>query len=395
VTSETPNLAGGGPDFHLAGGVLTIDLTALADNWRTAARLSAPAEAAAVVKADAYGLGIEHAVPALVEAGCRRFFVALPHEGVRVRAAAPEATIYVLSGPLGPEAAAVLREHGLVPVLNSVRDTAIWEAEGWLDGQQLPAALHVDTGMNRLGMTLAEAAHFAGENALTGAVKITLLISHLACADERTHLLNARQLEVFHQARQLFPGVEASLAASSGMLLGGDFLCELTRPGIELYGGLAASPTAGFTPHPVVTAQARVLQVRKAARGEAVGYGAAMRLMRDSELAIAGAGYADGLPRAASGAGVPLRAAVSGGAIGFIRGQRVPVAGRISMDLTIFDVTGLGADAVAPGDMIELFGPNIPIDEAARAAGTIPYELLTGLSRRFHRVYVRGEVPLG
>jgi len=393
VASEAPNLAGGGPDFHLAGGVLTIDLTALADNWRALARLSAPAEAAAVVKADAYGLGIEHAVPALAEAGCRRFFVALPHEGVRVRAVAPEATIYVLSGPLGPEAAAVLREHGLVPVLNSVRDTAIWEAEGWLDGRQLPAALHVDTGMNRLGMTLAEAAHFASENALTGAVEIALLVSHLACADEPGHPLNARQLEVFRQARQLFPGVEASLAASSGVLLGGDYLCELTRPGIELYGGMAGA--AGFAPRTVVTAQARVLQVRKAARSEAVGYGAAMRLARDSELAIAGAGYADGLPRSASGAGVPLRAAVPGGAMGFIRGQRVPVAGRISMDLTIFDVTGLGADAVAPGDMIELFGPNIPIDEAARAAGTIPYELLTGLSRRFHRVYVRGEVPLG
>lgn len=393
MASEAPNLAGGGPDFHLAGGVLTIDLTALADNWRALTRLSAPAEAAAVVKADAYGLGIEHAVPALAEAGCRRFFVALPHEGVRVRAVAPEATIYVLSGPLGPEAAAVLREHGLVPVLNSVRDTAIWEAEGWLDGRQLPAALHVDTGMNRLGMTLAEAAHFASENALTGAVEIALLVSHLACADEPGHPLNARQLEVFRQARQLFPGVEASLAASSGVLLGGDYLCELTRPGIELYGGMTGG--AGFAPRTVVTAQARVLQVRKAARGEAVGYGAAMRLMRDSELAIAGAGYADGLPRSASGAGVPLRAAVPGGAMGFIRGQRVPVAGRISMDLTIFDVTGLGADAVAPGDMIELFGPNIPIDEAARAAGTIPYELLTGLSRRFHRVYVRGEVPLG
>lgn len=393
MASEAPNLAGGGPDFHLAGGVLTIDLTALADNWRALARLSGPAEAAAVVKADAYGLGIEHAVPALAEAGCRRFFVALPHEGLRVRAVAPEATIYVLSGPLGPEAAAVLARHRLVPVLNSVRDTAIWEAEGWLDGQQLPAALHVDTGMNRLGMTLAEAAHFAAENALTGALKIALVLSHLACADEPGHPLNARQLEAFGQARRLFPGAEASLGASSGVLLGRDFQCDLTRPGVALYGGMTGA--AGFAPRSVVTAQARVLQVRKALRGDVVGYGGALRLTRDSELAIAGAGYADGLPRAASGAGVPLRAAVSDGAVGFVHGERVPVAGRISMDLTIFDVTGLGADAVAPGDMIELFGPNIAIEEAARAAGTISYELLTGLSRRFHRVYVRGEPAHG
>ena len=395
MAGEAQNPIGGGPDFHLAGGVLTVDLSALVANWRELARLSARAEAAAVVKADAYGIGIEHAVPALIEAGCRRFFVALPQEGMRVRAAAPEATVYVLSGPLGPEAAAVLREHGLVPVLNSVRDTAIWEAEGWLDGRQLPAALHVDTGMNRLGMTPAEAARFAGDNALTGAVKIELILSHLACADEPPHVLNARQLEVFRQARSLFPGVETSLAASSGVLLGGDFPCDLTRPGIGLYGGLGASAPAGFSPRTVVTAQARVLQVRKAARGEAVGYGAATTLARDSELAIAGAGYADGLPRAGSGAGVPLRAAVPQGAAGFVRGQRVPVVGRISMDLTIFDVTDLGADAVAPGEMIELFGPNIPIDEAARAAGTIPYELLTGLSRRFHRVYVRGEASHG
>jgi alanine racemase len=391
VSGEHPQFEGGGPDFHLAGGVLTIDLAALADNWRALAKLSAPAEASAVVKADAYGLGARHVVPALAGAGCRRFFVALPHEGAVVRAAAPEAEIYVFSGPLSAETGPFFREHRLVPVLNSTRDVAIWESEGWLDGRRLPAALHVDTGFNRLGMTPAEASQFAQDNALTGAVRISLLVSHLACADEPQHPLNRQQLEAFQAVRALFPEAESSLANSAGLLLGGGFAGGLTRPGISLYGGVASS-AGGFAARPVARAQARILQVRQAAAGETVGYGAAARLSRDSVIAIAGAGYADGLHRSGSGSGVPLRAAVPAGGTGFVGGRRVPILGRISMDLTAFDVTDLGADGVAAGDMVELFGPNIPIEEAAQAAGTISYELLTGIGRRYHRVYVWGEM---
>lgn len=379
-----------GPDFHLAGGVLTVDLEALADNWRTMARLSEPAEAAAAVKADAYGLGAAEVVPALVDAGCRRFFVALPHEGAVVRRTAPAAEIYVLSGPLSGETGGYFRAHRLTPVLNSIQDAALWEAEGWDGNQQLPAALHVDTGMNRLGMSLAEARQFASDNALTRAVQVSLVMSHLACADEPSHPLNRMQAKAFQEARALFPGIEASLANSAGILLGGDFLAGLTRPGIALYGG-APSSVSPSPVRPVVTAQARVLQVRHVRKGESVGYGATVHVTRDSIVAIVAAGYADGLHRAASGSGVPLRRSVPQGGAGFIGGRRVPLLGRISMDLTAFDVTDLGADEVAPGDMIELFGPNIPIDEAARAAGTIAYELLTSLGRRYHRVYVRGE----
>jgi alanine racemase len=390
VAEDRPHIIGGGPDFHLAGGVLTVDLSALIENYRELARLSAPATTAAVVKADAYGLGVLQIVPALSEAGCTRFFVALPHEGIAVRRVAPDAEIFVFSGPLSTETGAVFRGYRLIPVLNSLRDVAIWEAEGWDGVAQLPAALHVDTGMNRLGLTPAEAAHFLEDNALTRAVRIVLLMSHLACADEPEHPLNRRQLDAFQKVRALFPGIESSLANSAGVLLGGGFLCDLTRPGIALYGG-APSLGAPNPMRPVVTAKAHVLQVRRAKAGETVGYGAAVWLRRDSLIVVAAVGYADGYHRAGSGAGVPLRKAELQGAAGFIGGRRVPILGRISMDLTAFDVTELGEDAVRAGDLIELFGPNIPLDEAARAAGTISYELLTSLGRRYHRIYVSGD----
>ncbi len=389
MTEDRPHIVGGGPDFHLAGSLLTVDLSAIKHNYRKLAALAAPATTAAVVKADAYGLGAAQIVPALAEAGCTRFFVALPHEGIGVRQVAPEADILVFSGPLSAETGPVFRGYRLIPVLNSLRDVAIWEAEGWDGNRQLPAALHVDTGMNRLGLTLSEAARFADDNALTRAVKIDLLMSHLACADDPDHPLNRRQLDAFEKLAAIFPGIETSLANSAGVMLGGGFLRDLTRPGIALYGGVAALGSEAL--RPVATAAARVLQVRSGKAGETVGYGAPAWLRRDSLIAVAAAGYADGYHRAGSGDGVPMRKAELQGATGFIAGHRVPVLGRISMDLTAFDVTDLGVDAVSAGDMVELFGANIPLDEAACAAGTISYELLTSVGRRFHRVYVTDE----
>jgi len=388
-----PHSSASGPDFHVAGGVLTVDLGALVANYRSLQRLSAPARTAAVVKADAYGLGVAEVVPALVEAGCTRFFVALPHEGVAVRAVAPDAEIFVFSGPLGTETGPLFRAHRLMPVLNSLRDIATWEAEGWDEGEQLPAALHVDTGINRLGLTPSEAARFAEDNALTRAVRLNLLMSHLACADDPQHPLNRRQLDSFQRLATLFPDVESSLANSAGIVLGGSFLRDVTRPGIALYGG--APTNEGPNPmRPVATAQARILQIRSAQAGETVGYGAAHELRRNSLIALAGVGYADGYHRAGSGAGVPLRRSGGAGGHGFVAGRRVPVLGRISMDMTAFDVTDIGEDAVAAGDLIELFGPNIPLDEAAGAAGTISYEMLTGIGKRYHRVYVRGDTAV-
>ena len=377
-----------GPPPHLAGGRLTIDLSALVANYRLLCRLSAPAQVAAVLKADAYGLGAEPVASVLWAAGCRRFFVALPQEGIDLRAVLPEAEIFVLAGLFSVESAGAYREARLIPVLNSQSDLSIWEAHGWDDERPRPCAVHVDTGMNRLGLAPERARTLAEENALTGALTPILVMSHLACADAPEHPMNRRQLESFQAVRAYFPQSESSLCNSAGIFLGGDFLGDVTRPGIALYGGAPVRGTANPM-QVVVTAEARVVQVRRVRAGETVSYGATP-LTRDSIIAVCSAGYADGYHLAGSGGEVPLRRAGHKGAAGFIHGRRVPVVGRVTMDLTLFDVTELGTDIVALGDHVELFGPNVPIDEAAEAAGTIAYELLTSLGRRYHRDYVGG-----
>jgi alanine racemase len=385
---NAPHMRDNPPPPHLAGGRLIIDLSALAQNYRLLAARSAPAKAAAVVKADAYGLGIEPVARALWAEGCRRFFVAMPGEGLRLRAVLPEAEILVFNGLFGAEAAAAYREARLIPVLNSQSDISLWEAHGWDDARPRPCAIHVDTGMNRLGLTLERARMLAEENALTGALTPVLVMSHLACADQPAHPMNRQQLESFQRVRALFPQTESSLCNSAGIFLGGDYLYDLTRPGIALYGGSPVGGMAGPM-RAVVTAEARIAQVRRVAAGQAVSYGASP-LARDTIVAVCSTGYADGYHRAASGAGVPLRQTGMPGAVGFIHGKEVPVLGRVTMDLTLFDVTELGPDAVAVGEHVELFGPNMPIDRVADAAGTIAYELLTSLGRRYYREYVGG-----
>ena len=383
-----PDDAHRGADPRLAGGRLTIDLRALADNYRLLAAQAAPARVAGVVKADAYGLGAADVGRTLWNEGCRTFFVALPEEGIALRDVLPEADIYVLNGLFGPEAAPAYGSHRLIPVLGSQADISCWEAFGWDDGHRSrPCAIHVDTGMNRLGLSPLEAHSFAAENAITRAVTPLLLMSHLACGDAPTHPRNQRQRESFESVAAAFPNVTSSLSNSGGTFLGPDFAFDLVRPGIALYGG--APQTGMASPmKPVVTAEARVVQVRQVKAGDTVSYGAAQMVSRDTIVAVVSVGYADGYPRAGSAAGVPLRDAVAGGAQGFVKGLHVPVLGRITMDLTLFDVTDLGPEAVVPGDWIELFGPHVAIDAVAAASGTIAYELLTSLGRRYHRRYV-------
>jgi alanine racemase len=376
-----------GPEMRFAGASLTIDLDALKENYSALARVCLPAATAGVVKADAYGLGIDRVVPALAAAGCTRFFVALPEEGAAVRRVAPDAAIYVLNGLFSAESAELYRTDRLIPVLNSPADIHVWETFCGVTGQALPCAINVDTGMNRLGMSVEEALAFADENELTQAVTPVLVMSHLACADELAHPMNRRQLESFQPVAAAFPGVEASLVNSAGILLGADYRFGLTRPGIAVYGGAFASGIRNPM-RTVVTAEARVAQIRHAKAGETVSYGATAVLKRDSIIAVAAAGYADGYHRAASGSGVRLREMEGPAGHGFIQGRRVPILGRVTMDLTMFDVTDLGDGIVNRGDLIELFGPNISVDEAAEAAGTISYELLTGLGRRYHRRYI-------
>lgn len=386
-----PDATHDGVDPRIAGGRLTVDLDALVANYRLLQQRASPARVAGVVKADAYGLGAARVGKALWRAGCRTFFVALPQEGIALRAVLPEAEIYVLNGTFGPEAAPAFAAHRLMPVVGSQADISCWEAFGWNDGATpRPCAIHVDTGMNRLGLTLEEAFAFADDNALTGALTPRLLMSHLACGDDPDHPLNRKQNESFQAVRAAFDGIDSSLSNSAGIFLGPQFAFDLVRPGIALYGGQPFN--GGVNPmRQVATLEARVVQVRRASAGETASYGAHGAIARDAVIAVVSTGYADGYHRASSFAGVPLRQSVPAGGHGFVHGRRVPILGRVTMDLTLFDVTDLGPDGVSAGDWIELFGENIPVDEAATAAGTISYEMLTSLGRRYHRRYVGGE----
>lgn len=367
---------------------LTVDLGALADNWRDMARRSGKARASAVVKADAYGMGIEDCGATLYHAGARDFFVATVAEGATLRPHAPEARIFVLSG-IWPGQERLVFANDLVPVVASEEQLSFWMGLMAERGDH-PFALHVDTGFNRLGLSLDDALFLADDVTRPASFDPVLVLSHLACADTPSSPMNRMQLESFQQVVAAFEGVESSLSASAGIFLGPDYHFDLTRPGIALYGGEAVNGVANPM-RAVAKAEARILQIREAKQGQTVSYGGTLRLTRDSRLAIASVGYADGYHRSLSGSGIPLREMGNSGAHGFVNGHRVPIAGRVTMDLTIFDVTDLPANAIRAGDYIELFGPNMPVDDVARAAGTIGYEMLTGLGLRYERQYLVDE----
>lgn len=366
----------------------TIDLQALADNWRLMRHQSGKARTAAVVKADGYGIGIEDAGQTLYNAGARDFFVALPSEGETLRTYAPDARIFVLSG-IWEGMEDTFFDNDLVPVIASEEQLAFWMRTVAEHGEH-PCALHVDTGFNRLGLSMEDALYLASDVSRPASFSPVLILSHLACADHPASPMNRQQLEAFRTVSAAFEGIEASLSASAGIFLGPDYHFDLTRPGIALYGGEAVNGVPNPM-QPVVKAEARIIQIRNAKAGETVSYGATCTLKRDSRLAIASVGYADGYLRNLSGHGVALRETGLSGAYGFIAGHKVPVVGRITMDMTIFDITDLPAKAIAAGDYIELFGPNMPIDDVARAAGSIGYEMLTGLGLRYERHYLEAE----
>lgn len=361
-----------------AGGLLTIDLAAIVENWRTLSALSGPAECSAVVKADAYGLGIDKVAPALWRAGALTFFVAHLSEGQKLRALLPDAIIYVLNG-LFPGTAPAYAAQKLRPVLGSVPEVNEWSEFCRVEARKLPAAIHVDTGMSRLGLALEDAVRLSESYRMLG-FEPSLIMSHLACADTPGHPLTGRQLQIFADMARRFPGIKASLANSAGTLLGRDFRFDLVRPGIFLYGGVAVS---GVPPlRPVVRLEARVIQILEAEKGAGVGYGAVERLRRPSRLATVSIGYADGLFRAAGSADGRK------GAEAIISGVRCPLVGRISMDLCTVDVTDIPEDQVARGDMAVFLGDDISVDDLAQKAGTIGYEVLTSLGARHHRRYV-------
>jgi alanine racemase len=366
------------PSEAEAGGVLTINLSALTANWVALGRQAMPAECAAVVKADGYGCGIEAVARSLNRAGCKTFFVADIAEAQRVRAVAPNSSIYVLNGLL-PGTAAAYAGIRAQPVIGSLVELAEWDAfcsaNQWRGG----AALHVDTGMNRLGISADEAAALAprirAENH-----GISLLMSHMACAEQPEHPLNDRQIQLFREIRMLYRGIPGSLANSSGIFLGTGAHCDMVRPGAALFG---VNPTPGRRSpmQPVIELRAHVVQVRNVPKGETVGYSATWTAKHATRIAVVAVGYADGYPRAASATDT------TPGADAIVAGKRCPLAGRVSMDLLAIDITSLQDNAVRRGDFVTLVGDQIGVDQLAAAAGTIGYEILTSLGRRYHRIY--------
>ncbi|HKS90016.1 MAG TPA: alanine racemase [Stellaceae bacterium] len=397
-----------------AGAILEIDLGAIVANWRLLAAQAAPAECAAVVKADAYGLGAVPVARALSHAGCRIFFVATLDEGIalrRVLGGGPE--IAVLNGPF-PGTAAEFAHHALIPVLNEPGQIAEWhrtplphrgrgrgparqgwEGEGGASQMPSPAAvlrasapspavrergndaaalaiLHLDTGMSRLGLTAAEFARLVGD---PPAIRWRAVMSHLACADSPEHPKNASQRARFSAAAKRLPSIALSLAASSGIFLGAPYHFDLVRPGAALY-GVNPQPGHANPLRQVVRLSAKIVQVRQIDRGESVGYGAAHVMQAPGRLATVAVGYADGWLRSLGHRGCA-----------HIAGTRVPLVGRVSMDLVTFDVSAVDPAVARPGAFVELLGASYGIDDAAADAGTIGYEILTALGARYHRTY--------
>lgn len=356
--------------------ILTIDLAAIMANYRALRRrLGARTTSAAVVKADAYGLGADRVVPALVAAGCREFFVADLGEAQAIRHVLPvRIPVYVLGGLLAGEEAAFQRHHA-VPVLNDLAQVDRWQRAARARGRALPAILHVDTGMSRLGLAPDDALSLAAPGRLAG-LELRAVISHLACAEDPGEPLNARQLAAFKRLRQAFPAARASLANSSGIFLGRAYHFDFVRPGAALF-GINPRPGRRNPLHQAVTLRGKILQIHDVDPPRSVGYGATHRVAGRSRIATVAAGYADGWPRSLSNRGSA-----------YIGNLRVPVIGRVSMDLMTLDITA--APHLAPGDTVELIGPHLSVDDVADAAGTIGYEILTRLGRRYHRVYSGG-----
>jgi alanine racemase len=354
---------------------LTVRLGAIAANYRQFVDLCAPVRVAGVVKADGYGLGARPVADTLARAGCDTFFVARLSEGIALRPQHPRARIFVLDGAHGEDASAFVA-HKLIPVLNSLSQIEVWRATA--DGQKarLQCAIHLDTGMNRLGLSAEERSILSAEHTRRlRDLDVVLWMSHLACGDECGSEMNRAQLQLFREALATLPPAPASLAASAGALLGKEYHFDLIRAGIGLYG---ANPCLD-RPNPFAVAAVltgKILQLRRVDTGGSVGYGATFRAERPLTLATIGLGYADGLMRAIGNRG-----------FGAIAGMRAPVVGRVSMDLTTLDVSAVPPDAFDVGTDVEFIGDTLPLDEFASLAGTANYEVLTRLGARMARYY--------
>ncbi|GBR46040.1 alanine racemase [Gluconobacter roseus] len=352
-----------------AGAWMTVSLRAITENYGFVAGLAPEAECAAVVKADAYGLGADRIAPVLAAQNAKTFFVAHLDEGIALRAVLPDVRIFVLHGFM-PGCEGSMQSHDLIPVLNDLDQVRSWKRFCNGKGYAFPAALQFDSGMSRFGLNSAD----LDDHTLFDGLNLQLVMSHLACADEPDNLSNDTQRQRFVDMAACFPGVPRSLSASSGIFLGPEYHFELIRPGAALYG---IAPSEGNRMlRPVVSLDARIVQIRTVEAGDRVGYGLSWTAMKPTRVATLGLGYADGFFRAQEGRG----------AVWHDR-TRLPVIGRVSMDSISVDLTEAPADLEA-GDVLSALGPAQDVDALARSAGTIGYEVLTSLGNRFHRVYV-------
>ena len=362
------------PDFppDLACARLDIDLGAITENWRRLCAQHPSGPVAGVVKADAYGLGARHVAPALYQAGCRHFFVAVLSEALAIRDLVPEAMVMVLNGPV-PGSEALYLSHDITPVLGSLADIAAWGVASRTAGRRLPALLHIDTGMHRLGLSAAELAVLRDDHRRLEGIEVLYVMSHLVSSEVAGDPLNEQQRDRFAVVAAQLPRAARSFANSSGVFLGALWQSDLGRPGAALY-GINPTPDQPNPMRAVVRLSARVLAVRDVPPDQGVGYNATWRTGRPTRIVTAGIGYADGLHRALSNRGKA-----------FFDGRPLPLVGRVSMDLTTFDATDY--PGVEPGCWLEIIGPHQSPDDLAALCDTNGYEVLTSLGHRIARVY--------
>ncbi len=354
-----------------AQATLTIDLRAIIENYKSCHQLAGGIESAAMVKADAYGMGIEQVAPALFnKAGCRIFFVANLAEALKLRRVTPHAIIYVLNG-IFPGHLDYFARHDIRPVLNDLAQVKLWA--DFCPEKSLPCAIHFDTGINRLGLSPTETAQFINDGAVRKKLNIALIMSHLACSDDSKNPMNRKQLDDFKAITGQFPGIPASLANSGGILLGPDYHFNLVRPGLLLFGG---NPRPGHMPEgikPVFRITGKILQIRAVAPGDTVGYGATWHPGKPRHIATINIGYADGYLQMFNNCGRV-----------YAGGKELAVVGRVSMDMIAVDVTDI---AISTGDDVELLGEHITLEMASEVSTLSQYEILTGVRERYQRIY--------
>ena len=364
-------------DNHkISNSFLEINIDSIIHNYQLINNKVGNTECAAVLKADAYGMGASVIAKALDKAGCSTFFVATIDEGIELRAcfSKDENQIAVLSGLLeGSED--IFYSNKLTPVLNDTEQIKKWAIYNKQKNISAPSILHIDTGMNRLGLTINELYDIIKNPTELKELHVEWIMSHLACGDQPRDIMNEKQLSVFLNAKKEFPNVKASLANSAGVFLGQSYHLDMVRPGIALYGsGSGSIPSKPLKQ--VIKLYSRILQIRTLSTGASVGYGASYRVSEATRVATVGLGYADGYLRSLSNCSWV-----------FFNGLRLPVIGRISMDYITIDITQIASEKIQTGDFIEIIGDKFTLDDLATVANTVPHELLTRLGTRHHRIY--------